>query len=246
MKPLLPAACALLLWSGSAAAQSPTDPPRDITVSGGVTAVSDYRFRGISQSDRRPALQGSVTADHVSGVYGRVWASTIHDYVANDAPAEIDLSAGYRRTFGGTTVDVGLLYYWYPGSGGIATDFLEPYASVAHTLGPVTGKLSAAYAPRQSALALGSGREDNLYVAGDVSAFLPGSPVGVSAHLGHNRGPSYLSIGRSYTDWSLGATYTAGGLTFGLSYVDTNKNLRTPRGRNAAGAGVVASVAFGF
>lgn len=239
-------ACWLLSPSDYALAQSPTDPPGDITVSGGATVVSDYRFRGISESDKRPALQGSVTVEHVSGVYGRVWASTIHDYVANDAPVEIDLSAGYRRTFGGTTVDAGVLYYYYPDSGGIAFDFFEPYASVAHTLGPVTARVSAAYAPRQKALSVGNGREDNLYVAGDLSAGVPGTPVSLSAHLGRTSGPSYLSIGDGYTDWSLGASYTRGGLTFGLSYVDTDDALFTPRGRNASEAGLVASVGFGF
>jgi len=239
-------ACALALCSGHAAAQSPTDPPGDITVSGGVVLVSDYRFRGISRSDKRPALQGSVTVDHVSGIYGRVWASTIHDYVAGDAPLEIDLSAGYRRTFGGTTLDAGVLYYYYPDSGGVASDFFEPYASLAYTLGPVSGKLSAAYAPPQNALSIGRGREDNLYVAADLSAGVPGTPVSLSAHLGHNRGPSYLSIGDSYTDWSLGASYTTSGLTFGLAYVDTDDSVFTPRGRNASEAGLVASVGFGF
>lgn len=246
--PLKPVAfaCALVLSSAQAAAQSPTDPPGDITVSGGIALVSDYRFRGISQSDRRPALQGSVTVDQVSGVYGRVWASTIHDYVANDAPAEIDLSAGYRRTFGGTTIDAGLLYYYFPDSGGIASDFFEPYASLAYTLGPVTGKLAAAYAPRQKALSVGQMRKDNLYVAADLSAGVPGTPFSLSAHLGHNRGPGFLGIDDDYTDWSLGATYTRSGLTFGLAYVDTDASVFTPRGRNASEAGIVASVGFGF
>jgi uncharacterized protein (TIGR02001 family) len=246
MKAFLPAACALFLWSGSAAAQSPTDPPRDITVSGGVTAVSDYRFRGISHSDRRPAVQGGVTVDHVSGVYARVWGSSIHDYVAGNAPAEIDLSAGYRRSFGGATVDAGVLYYLYPDAGAAASDFFEPYASVAYTLGPVTAKLSAAYAPRQSALSVGRGREDNLHLSGDLSGFVPGTPVTVAAHLGHNSGPTQLGLADDYTDWSLAANYTVRGLTFGLAYVDTDARVRTPRGRNAAGAGVVASIAFGF
>ena len=239
-------ACALAMCSGQAAAQSPTDPPGDITVSGGIALVSDYRFRGISRSDKRPALQGSVTVDHVSGVYGRVWASTIHDDVANDAPVEIDLSAGYSRTFGGTTIDAGVLYYYFPDSGGIASDFFEPYASLAYTLGPARGKLSAAYAPRQKALSVGQGREENLYGAADLSADVPGTPVSFSAHVGHSRGRSYLSIGDDYTDWSLGASYTRSGLTFGLAYVDSDASVFTPRGRNASEAGLVASVGFGF
>lgn len=229
-----------------AAAQSITDPPGDLTVSGGGTLVSDYRFRGVSRSNKRPALQGTATLEHVSGVYGTVWASTISDYVFNGADAQVDLSAGYRRTIDGTTFDVGVLYYYHPGSGGIASDFVEPYASVSHLLGPVTATGSVAYAPKQSALSIGNGGEDNVYVAGDLSAGIPGTPFGLSAHLGRTFGPSAVSIGRAYTDWGLGATYTTRGLTFGVRYVDTDDAFITPRGRNAAAAGLVASVGLSF
>lgn len=229
-----------------AMAQDVTDPPKSITVTGGATLVSDYRFRGISQSDKRFAIQGTATVAHVSGFYGTVWGSSIDDYVYNGADAEIDLSAGYRRTTGGTTFDVGVLYYYYPGSGGIDSDFFEPYASVAHTLGPVTAKIGAAYAPKQRALSIGNGKEDNLYVAGDLSAGVPGTPVSVSAHLGRTFGPSYLSIGKGYTDWGVAASFTTSGLTFGVGYVDTDDDFITPSGRNASKAGVVGSVGVSF
>lgn len=230
----------------AAHAQDLTDPPGAVTVTGGVTLVSDYRFRGISRTDKRPALQGTATLAHESGFYGTVWGSTISDYVFNGADAQIDLSAGFRKTLNGTTFDVGVLYYFHPGSGGTASDFVEPYASLAYTLGPVTAKGSVAYAPEQAVLSIGSGREDNLYVAGDVSAGVPGTPVSVSAHLGRTFGPSRLSIGKAYTDWGLGASYTTSGLTFGIDYVDTDDDFITPRGRNAAAAGVVASVGLSF
>ncbi len=232
--------------AGAAQAQGPTDPPKAVTVTGGATLVSDYRFRGISQTDKRFAIQGTVTAQHSSGFYGTVWGSSIDDYVYNGADAEIDLSAGYRGTTNGTTFDVGVLYYSYPGSGGIDSDFFEPYASVSHTLGPVTGKASAAYAPKQSALSIGNGRQDNLYLAGDLSAGVPGTPISITAHLGRTFGPSYLSIGRAYTDWGLGATYATSGLTFGVAYVDTDDDFITPSGRNAAKAGIVGSVGVSF
>lgn len=238
--------CAAAMLPGAAYAQGLTDPPRALTVTGGVTLVSDYRFRGISRTNKRPALQGTATISHESGFYGTAWSSTISDYVYNGADLEVDLSAGYRRSANGTTFDVGLLYYYHPGSGGIASDFVEPYASVSHILGPVTAKASVAYAPRQAALSIGTGREDNLYVAGDLSAGVPGTPISLSAHLGRTFGPSTLSIGRAYTDWGLGATYTTAGLTFGVGYVDTDDSLITPRGRDAAAAGVVASVGLSF
>lgn len=236
----------LTLAAGAAHAQGPIDPPKAITVTGGATLVSDYRFRGISQTDKRFAIQGTATVAHSSGFYGTVWGSSIDDYVYNGADAEIDLSAGYRRTTGGTTFDVGVLYYYYPGSGGINSDFFEPYASVSHTLGPVTAKGSVAYAPKQAALSVGNGKEDNLYLAGDLSAGIPNTPIGITAHLGHTFGPSYLAIGKGYTDWSLAASVTTSGLTFGVAYVDTDDDFITPSGRNAAKAGVVASVGAAF
>lgn len=217
-------------------------------VNGGATLVSDYRFRGISQTDRRPAVQGTFTVSHSSGFYATVWGSSIDDYVAAGSDQEIDLVFGWSKTFESSTkIDVGVLYYYYPGSGGANTDFVEPYASVSHTFGPVTGKLSAAYAPAQSALTIGAGDEDNLYVAGDVSAAIPNTPISVTGHVGHSFGPSYLTIGDEYTDWSVGVSATFKVLTVGVSYVDTDKDaFNAANGRNISKGGVVASVGVAF
>lgn len=234
-----------VMLPGGAMAQSITDPPGDLTVSGGVSLLSDYRFRGISRSNKRPALQGSATLDHVSGLYGAVSASTVSDYVFDGSDAQIDLAAGYRKTIDGTTFDVGVLYYIHPGANG-ASDFVEPYAALSYLLGPATATARVAYAPKQAALSVGDGREDNLYLAGDLSVGIPTTPVSLSAHLGRTFGPSALSIDRAYTDWSLGAAYTMRGVTFGVRYVDTDDRFVTPRGRNAAGAGAVASVGLSF
>lgn len=239
-------AVALAVLSVPAFAQD--EPASALTVTGSAAVVSDYRFRGISQTDKRFALQGGLTVTHESGFYVSTWGSSIDDYVAAGSDQELDLIAGYSRTFGAATVDVGVLYYYYPGSGGANTDFVEPYASIKGTFGPATAKLSAAYAPKSRALSVDGGltREDNLYVAGDLAASVPNTPLGVSAHLGHSFGPSYLTIGDEYTDWSVGATYTWSHLTFGVSYVDTDKSLYSPSGRNISKAGVVGSITASF
>ena len=239
-------AVALAALSVPALAQDEATPA--LTVTGNAAVVSDYRFRGISQTDKRFALQGGITVTHESGFYVSTWGSSIDEYVAASSDQELDLIAGYSRTFGAATVDVGVLYYYYPGSGGANTDFVEPYASVKGTFGPATAKLSAAYAPKSRALSVDGGltREDNLYVAGDLSASVPNTPLGVSAHLGHSFGPSYLTIGKEYTDWNIGATYTWSHLTFGVSYVDTDKSLYSPSGRNISKAGVVGSITASF
>lgn len=239
---------AVALAALSAPAFAQDEPTPALTVTGNAAVVTDYRFRGISQTDKRFALQGGITVTHESGFYVSTWGSSIDDYVAAGSDQELDLIAGYSRTFGAATVDVGVLYYYYPGSGGANTDFVEPYASIKGTFGPATAKLSAAYAPKSRALSVDGGltREDNLYVAGDLAASVPNTPLGVSAHLGHSFGPSYLTIGKEYTDWNIGATYTWSHLTFGVSYVDTNKSLYSPSGRNISKAGVVGSITASF
>lgn len=245
-------ALALAVLSTPAFAQDEApEAESSVTISGGATVVTDYRFRGISQTDKNFAVQGTFTVAHDSGLYATVWGSSIDDYVAAGGDQEIDFIVGWKKEFSGTTVDVGVLYYYYPGAEqivpGYASDFFEPYVAVSHTFGPVTGKLTAAYAPKQSALSVGNGKEDNLYVAGDLSTGIPGTPLGVSAHLGHSFGPSYLTIGDEYTDWSLGATYTWKNLSFGVSYVDTDKSIfNAVSGKNLSKAGVVGSIGVAF
>lgn len=167
MRPLIFGLSAAFLISFASPVLAQEASPGDITVSGGGTLVTDYRFRGISQSNRRPAIQGTFTASHASGLYGTVWGSSVDDYIADNS-AEIDFVAGYKTTTsGGTTLDAGVTYYYYPDSTFQNSDFAEFYGSVSHTLGPVAGKVAAFYAPKQRALSVTGPKEDNLYVSGD-------------------------------------------------------------------------------
>ena len=232
-----------------AAPAAATDLGNGLSVSGGATLVSDYRFRGISQTDKRAAVQGTFTLSHSSGFYATVWGSSIDDYVENGSDQEIDLIAGYKKSFGNATVDGGVLYYYYPGSGGINSDFFEPYFSVAQAFGPVTAKVTANYGFKQKALALNQvgPKQDNLYLAGDVSAAIPKTPISLTAHLGHTYGPSYLSIGNGYTDWGAGASVAVKNFTVGVQYVDASKDFINPfNGRNESSAGVVGTVGVSF
>lgn len=224
----------------SAPAMAQDDPaargPSAFTVSGSATLVSDYRFRGVSQSDGDLAIQGSLNVDHESGFYAGAFASSLDGYGSvGGADVELDLYGGYRRTVGAATLDGGLLYYLYPG-GPDDTDFAELYANVSSTLGPGTVKLGAAYAPRQRALANVSAapnsrgqRQDNLYLFADASAAVVGTPVTVRAHIGRSDGNSGLGPNNTslsptgrYWDYSIGADAVLLGVTFGLAYVDTD------------------------
>lgn len=235
----------------AAAADGDTAPPPPVTFSGSATLVSDYRFRGISQTNKHFAMQGGLTATTSVGLYASVWGSSISDYIAATSHQELDLILGYKHTFkNGVTVDGGVLYYYYPGAiNGVNTDFFEPYLSVADTYGPATLKVTANYAPKQKAIwsgLPGRDKDDNLYLAGDLSVAVPKTPLAFTAHLGHTFGPSYLSIGKEYTDWGLGMTATYKQFTAGISYVDTSKDLYSPSGKNISQGGVVFSIGVSF
>lgn len=259
-KSLLLGLSALAMTSAFAAPAAAADLGGGFSVSGGATIVSDYRFRGISQSFKNIALQGTISVSHKSGFYATVWGSTIDDYISAGGDEELDLIAGYKHDFNGTVLDLGVLYYYYPGSERIIpgwnSDFFEPYISVAHTFGPVTAKVTANYAPKQKALAWVHSKDDNLYIAGDLTVAIPKTPVSLTGHLGHTFGPSYLSGGfKDYTDWSIGASVTKGPVTVGVSYVDTNKSLFTvsnpfanpfTKQKDIMKAGVVGSIGVAF
>ena len=218
-----------------AASTGPAAPPPAFKVSGGLTVVSDYRFRGLTQSDEFVAAQGTVNINHESGFYVGTWASMIDGGPDGSTPAltgyggaEVDLYGGFTKTFSGVGVDVGVLYYFYPGGQrNQNTDFFEPYGSLSYTLGPVSAKAGVAYAPGgQKGLDFTSGSDDDLYVYGEAGVGIPHTPVTLKGHIGFTNGslglvnPSITDD--TYTDWSVTAEYVHGPVKVGVSYVDTD------------------------
>ncbi|MBT5186001.1 MAG: hypothetical protein HOM01_04285, partial [Kordiimonadaceae bacterium] len=64
----------------------------DFTISGDVTGISDYRFRGVSMTNKDPAVQGTLSVEHKSGLYVTAWGTNISDF--NGAKTEFDFMAG--------------------------------------------------------------------------------------------------------------------------------------------------------
>ncbi|MDQ8756936.1 TorF family putative porin [Sphingosinicella sp. LHD-64] len=239
----LPAALAASAFSTPSLAQ--TEAPRAFTISGSAAIASDYRFRGISQTDENMAVQGGLTLTHRSGFYVGTWGSNLSGWgTFGGANMELDLIGGYRaRLSDNATLDVGLVWYMYPG-GADETDFAEPYVKLTGTTGPATLTAGVAYAPSQQALgrwyftgadaAAGvyndpGDKEDNLYVWGDGAVAIAGTPVTAKAHIGYTSGNSGLGPNATslaptgeYWDWSVGADVTWRNLTFNVSYVDTD------------------------
>jgi uncharacterized protein (TIGR02001 family) len=228
------------LAAAPAWADEETAPPSDITITGNVALVSDYRFRGLSQSSGDPAVQGAININHSSGLYAGVWSSSTDFSVLGPVPdavyggQEVDFYAGWTgEVASGLTADVGLLYYAYPNGHLGQAEFFEPYASLSTTLGPVSAKVGANYAWKQAALNFdGGGNDDNIYVFGDLSSGIPNTPVSISAHLGYTDGalsPKFATgASATYTgglDYSFGATINASSnLSIGVSYVGVDGN----------------------
>lgn len=85
--------------------------------SGNLTFVSDYRFRGLSQTFLKPAVQGGFDYSHASGFYLGTWGSNVSgNQYPNGSSMEWDFYGGYKMAFGDFGLDVGLLQYWYPGT----------------------------------------------------------------------------------------------------------------------------------
>ncbi len=222
-----------------------TEDASALTVSGSAMIATDYRLRGVSQTDENPALQGGITVTHDSGLYGSIWGSNLAGWgTFGGANLELDFIAGYKAKLGDSaTLDAGVTLYTYPG-GADRTTYYEPFAKLSGTTGRLTLLAGVAYAPSQQALgkwyangtAAAAGtytdagdKEDNLYLWGDGALGLAGTPLTAKAHIGWSKGndglgPNATSIAPTgeYWDWSLGVDTTWKNLTFNVSYVDTD------------------------
>ncbi len=198
------------------------------TVTANVTLASDYIFRGISQSQHHPAIQGGVDYSHSSGLYVGTWASNVNwvtrpDYSAkNDNSMEWDFYGGFRSSFADDfSYDVGLLNYYYPGdrNGNATPDSTEVYAALGWKF--ITLKYN--YTVSKYLFGWTNSNGDSNRGSGylDLSAnYDLGNGWGINGHVGHQT--IKHNSGASYTDWKLGVTKDVGFGVVGLSYTDTN------------------------
>lgn len=182
--------------------------------------VSDYVWRGQSQSDNAPAIQGGLDYGWDNGVYVGVWGSSI-DFADG---IEFDVYGGIGGNFSEAfSWDVGLNWYLYPGDNGNAGnpnsdfDFVEVYGSLSYDFGAFALTGGAHYTPEFS---WESDSGTYVYLNGDVP--LP-ADFGLSLHVGHQNVSDNTQWGSpDWTDWSIGVSKSWMGLDFGLTYTDTN------------------------
>lgn len=206
------------------------------TFTGNVGLFSQYIFRGLTQTDRDPALQGGFDYSHASGLYLGTWASNISwlkDFGAYDrgGSLEWDFYGGYKSTIGKSDFgyDVGLLYYWYPGSpvpGGIKANTLEVYGALRWKW------LTAKYSYSLDDKTFGVRNSDGTWYL-DLSANVPiTDKLALQAHWGKQEfkgrsGGVSNDAQASYEDWKVGATYALPmSFTVGGFYSDTDMSAR--------------------
>ncbi|MGN7875558.1 TorF family putative porin [Roseateles sp. 22389] len=203
-----------------------------------VSVTSDYRYRGISQTRLKPALQGGVDYAHSSGFYVGAWGSTIKwiSDAGGDADVEIDTYAGYKTEVGGgVTVDVGFLRYNYPGNDlPVSANTNELYGAVSY--GPATLKYSHSISNL-----FGNADSKNSGYLELAATFDVGGGFTLTPHIGHQKVKNNSAF--SYTDYSLTVNKDWSGFTFGAGFVATNTdNYIGGKGKDLGKNGVVVSV----
>ena len=203
-------ALAMVVFSGTAVAQD-SGP----SFSANVGVVSDYRFRGISQTDSSPAVQGGVDLDMGNGIYLGTWASQVDfAYGDDETKLEQDFYGGYAgETASGMGYDVGYIYYAYHGSDR-DEDYQEVYGSLSF------GDLSLGFAYS----------DDYWYQSGEFYyfsggySFALGNDIALDLSAGLNLFDEeiFLNQSDSYIDYSVSVSKEFGGLALSASLVGTD------------------------
>ena len=216
--------------------------PEVSPITANVTVTNDYRYRGITQTNYQPAVQGGFDYAHESGFYIGNWNSSIN-WIANanpntTAPVEMDFYAGLKKEFigEGFASDFGVLQYYYPAKGNFIANLnpntTELYAAQNFTFGPVTGFVKLSYAV--TTLFGTPNSSGSMYPDLTVNYDTGFWGLSANAHVGYQYVAGqpvtsgtlqqpYNNI--SYTDWKLGMTKDfGGGLAAQVSYIQTNAN----------------------
>jgi uncharacterized protein (TIGR02001 family) len=184
--------------------------------SGNVTLTSDYVFRGITQADGAPMIQGGFDYADDAGFYIGTWASGV-DF-GDGTSTEIDIYAGWTPSVGVFDLDLGAIYYMYPDApDDPEQNFLELYAGAGTTVADTVDLgFSVAYSP-DFYYEAGSA----VYYSASVGTAL-GDMFGIDASLGYS---TFLDdddcADCDYGDYSVGLTTAFEGFDLDFRYIDT-------------------------
>lgn len=216
-------------------------------VSFNAAVVSDYRYRGLSQSRLNPALQGGADYTHTpTGFYAGTWLSTIKwtKDSGGDGNVEVDLYAGKRGELGGgVSYDIGGLGYIYPGNdlkqvaGFANANTFELYGQLGY--GPAYIK----YSHSTTNLFGFVDSKNSGYL--DIGANLDiGNGYTLNLHAGHQKVKN--NSASDYTDWKVGVSKDFGIATGSLAVIGTDIDVLAPNGKNLGKTGLVLSISKTF
>jgi uncharacterized protein (TIGR02001 family) len=222
------------LAAAQAAAPAAAAPASPHTLTGNLGLFSSYRFRGIDQTFGKPALQGGVDYSHSSGLYAGNWNSNVNSGAGfPGGNLEMDFYGGWKNTWGDWGLDLGAIYYFYPGTNAGATIPFSPFNNrptdgrvlngrVDNTELYIGGSwkwISLKYSHALSDYFGAPGTRGSHYL--DLSAnYDLGDGWGINGHVGSLRFKNMVNA--NYTDWKIGVTKDISGWMFGASYVATN------------------------
>ena len=244
LKQTLVAATLSSLFASLALAQTPPAPaaapaaapaPAPWSVNAGI--ATSYIYRGLNQSDYKPALQIGADYAHESGFYVGVWGSRIRwiqDFGLGSGNVELDIYGGYKGTAGPISYDVGVLQYLYNGSvtpGAIKANTTELY--VAGTYQMFTLKYS--HVVSKGIFAVPNAKNSGYF---DLSATFPiMDNLALNLHVGHQIVKNTGGLG-TYTDGKAELAYDFGNglaLSGGVTGTDADKGFYTPAGKKFTG-----------
>lgn len=248
MKKLLLGAAIAAAFTASFAHAEEAKPDNEVSFN--IGGVSEYRYRGISQSRLDPALQGGADYTHnPSGFYAGTWLSTIKwtKDAGGSGDVEVDLYAGKKgEIVKDVSYDVGVLTYVYPSNGlskvaGFANaNTTEVYGQIGY--GPVYIKYSHAVT---NLFGFVDSKNSGYVDLGASFEVVPGYTLGV--HAGRQTVKNNSAY--TYNDWKIGVNKEFVGVNFGLAVIGTNANEQlyvTPAGKFTGKTSLVFSAVKTF
>ena len=198
------------------------------SVSANVGLFSDYVWRGQSQTQKQPAIQGGFDVEHSSGFYAGVWASnvewTTESGAMTDNSVEIDGYAGFAFDVAGVGLDIGILQYWYPGDEGAsqpASDATEVYAGISYDFGILSAGYTGYYLVSDEGWNWANA-DGTMYHDFSVDVPVGDTPITVSAHYGVWDAEGTFEASE-WNDWKVNVDYAiTDNYSVGAFYTDTD------------------------
>ena len=186
-----------------------------------VTFATQYRFRGVTQTDEEPAVQGSIDYSHDCGIYFGIWGSNVDFNDDDEAHLELDVFGGYKYQCGCLTIDLGAIAYLYPGAdSSLDYNYIEFLLAASYDFDIFSLTGSVNYSPDFFA---SSGHALYPQLAIHIPLYCQ---LAVIAHVGYQTVEyNHAFELPDYTDWGVGVELDILQFTFKLEYIDTDLSI---------------------